>query len=434
MGAAPAPAATAPQNRSRIRRAVSRYRHAKRSLHTPASPGTRRGLDWANFFIADVQTGFGTFVAFYLAGLGWSHRSVGFALGVSGFAAVLGLIPGGALADAVPWKRGLVAAGVAMICAAALILALAPTFPMVFAAMTLHGLSAGLITPAISAISLGLVGRRAMSVRTGRNFRFSAAGTALTASLLGAIGSFLSPRAIFLAAAALCAPALAALTHIRPQEIDYARARNAIVGRHPNKFHRVIDLAKNRPLLLFAGCLILFQFANASILPLIGEDLAASGAPTGSLRLSGLIITSQVVVAVLAPWSGYLSEQRGRKPLLLVGIGLVAVRAMLLAFAVNYPSMVVTQLLDGITGAIINVLTVLIITDLTVGSGRFNLAQGFVTSMMGAAAALSVGITGFAFQEFGRVVSFLAIAGAAATATAIAWIFLPETKPGQYQD
>ena len=169
-------------------------------------------------------------------------------------------------------------------------------------------------------------------------------------------------------------------------------------------------------------------------LPLIGEDIAASGAASGSLRLSGLIIASQVVVAVLAPWAGYLSEQRGRKPLLLVGIGLVAVRALLLAIAVSYPSMVLTQLLDGITGAIMNVLTVLIITDLTAGSGRFNLAQGVIASMMGAAAALSVGITGLVFQEFGHVVSFLAIAGVAAMATAIAWIFLPETKPGQYQD
>ena len=107
---------------------------------------------------------------------------------------MLGLIPGGALPCGA-LKRRLVAAGVAMICTAALILAFAPTLPLVFAAMALHGLSAGLITPTVSAISLGLVGRRGMSLRTGRNFRFSAAGTALTATLLGAIGSFLSPWA-----------------------------------------------------------------------------------------------------------------------------------------------------------------------------------------------------------------------------------------------
>ena len=51
-----------------------------------------------------------------------------------------------------------------MICLSALILALMPSFFLVFAAEILHGLSAGILTPAIAAISLGLVGRRAMSV------------------------------------------------------------------------------------------------------------------------------------------------------------------------------------------------------------------------------------------------------------------------------
>jgi MFS family permease len=124
----------APEHRSRVRRAVSHYHRARRTFRTPDSDRSRHGLDWANFFIADVQTGFGTFVAFYLAGLGWPPGSVGLALGASALAAVVGQIPGGALTDALPWKRGLVAAGVIMICASALTLALAPTFTLVFAA------------------------------------------------------------------------------------------------------------------------------------------------------------------------------------------------------------------------------------------------------------------------------------------------------------
>src|SRR5215813_3595147 len=110
------------RKKSRLRRTVARYRHARRSLHnarrslhTPASRGSRLGLDWTNFFIADVQTGFGTFVAFYLAHLGWSQRDVGIALTIGGLAGVLSQIPGGALADAVTWKRGLVAAGIIMV-------------------------------------------------------------------------------------------------------------------------------------------------------------------------------------------------------------------------------------------------------------------------------------------------------------------------------
>jgi hypothetical protein len=63
--------------RSRLRRAVTHCRSASRLLRTPASRQSRNGLDWTNFFIADIQTGFGTFVAFYLADLGWSEASVG---------------------------------------------------------------------------------------------------------------------------------------------------------------------------------------------------------------------------------------------------------------------------------------------------------------------------------------------------------------------
>jgi MFS family permease len=420
--------------RSRLRRAVTRCRSAGRLSRTPASRQSRNGLDWTNFFIADVQTGFGTFVAFYLADLGWSESSVGLALGAGGLAVVVGQIPGGALTDAVPWKRGLIAAGILMICAAALIFALAPTFVLVFAAETLHGLSAGLVTPALAAVSLGLVGRRAMSVRTGRSFGFAAAGTALTAGVLGMVGSFVSARAIFLAAAVLCAPALVALSRIQGDEIDYARARNAPTGEHAGRLHRVIDLARNRGLLLFAACLIFFQFANASLLPLVSENLAASRAAAGSILISGLIIGPQIVVALLAPWVGYHSETYGRKPLLLIGMGLEAVRAGLFAFVTNYPLMVAIQLLDGISGSIINVLTVLVISDLTTGTGRFNLAQGVIGAMIGIAASLSTSITGFIFQEFGHWAGFIFIAGVAAPGTTLAWLLLPETKPEKYPD
>src|ERR1700741_1886904 len=109
---------------SRLRDAAGRYREARQSLHTPASAQSRRGLDWMNFFIADVQTGFGTFVAFYLAQQGWRHDRIRVALAVGGVAGVLSQIPGGALADAVRWKRALTAIGIVMIGAAALLLAL----------------------------------------------------------------------------------------------------------------------------------------------------------------------------------------------------------------------------------------------------------------------------------------------------------------------
>jgi hypothetical protein len=75
-----------------------------------------------------------------------------------------------------------------MIGASALILALVPAFVLVFVAQILNGVSGGIVTPAIAAISLGLVGRSAMSARTGRNIRFNALGNVLTAGAMGLAG------------------------------------------------------------------------------------------------------------------------------------------------------------------------------------------------------------------------------------------------------
>jgi MFS family permease len=423
---------TSPHKSSRLRRTAARYREARRSLHTPASRQSRYGLDWMNFFLADVQTGFGTFVAFYLARLGWSERSVGLALTIGGIAGVLSQIPGGALADAVRWKRGLVAVGIAMIGVAALTLALTPSYWLVMLASLLQGATAGIVTPAIGAISLGLVGRRDMSLRTGRNFRYAAGGHAATAALMGVVGAYFAMSSIFIAAAILCIPALIALAIIRPDEIDYARARNAARGEHANKVLRVIDLLKNHRLVLFTAALVLFQLADASMLPLIGEGVAATIPTASSLWMSGLIIVPQIVVAVFAPWVGYHSEKRGRKPLLLIGFAVEPLRAALLAFTSNYAFLVVAQLLSGISGAVIGVLTVLVIADLTAGTGRFNLAQGAVGAAIGIAASISTLATGMLFQGIGRGGGFIAIAAVAGAATALIWMFVTETKPEQY--
>jgi len=391
-----------------------------------------------NFFIADVQTGFGSFVAFYLAQLGWSQGNIGVALSVGNMAGVLSQIPGGALADWVRWKRGLAAGGILMTALAALILALAPSFMLVFGAQILQGAAAGIVTPVIGAISLGLVGRSGMSVRTGRNFRYSAAGHALTAALMGVAGAYLFKSAIFVAAAALCVPALIALGFIRGSEIDYARARNARSKRDDGKqtitTARILDLAKNRKLVLFMAAMLLFQLADASMLPMVGVDIARSLGQDAALWMSGLLIIPQVVVAILAPWVGFHSEKRGRRPLLLIGFILEPLRAFMLAATAAYPVVAIAQGLSGLTGAIIGVLTVIVIADLTAGTGRFNLAVGVLGTINAIAASVSTGITGFIFQALGPRLGYLPLAVVAIAATVLLWVFLTETKPAKYED
>jgi MFS family permease len=419
---------------ARSRSAVTRHRSAKRSLERTGSARSRHGLDWMNFFTADVEVGFGAFVSFYLAGLGWSKENVGFAMTVGRLTGALVLIPGGALTDAMPWKRGLAATGLLMIACAASILALKPSFAFVVGAEFLHGASAGFIGPAIAAISLGIVGRKAMSARTGRNKRLSGAGTALAAASMGTLGNYLGASTIFFVAAALSIPALIALSFIRSDEIDHARARNAEVQAGPSRVSGILELAKNRQLLWFTGCLALFQLADASMLPLAVEHIGSGKLAQGSLLTSGLIVAPQITVAILAPWSGYLSELWGRKPVLFAGFCVEIVRAGLLSVIGDPILWLPVQFLDGITSAIVGVLTVVIVMDLTTGTGRFNLARGFVGMVSTVAAAVSLSVFGFIAQEIGNWAGFVSMAAVTAAGALLVWFTLGETKPAEYID
>jgi MFS family permease len=419
---------------SRARHVVSEHRRRRRDLDYTISDQSRRGLDWTNFFVADVQVSFGAFLAFYLASAGWSQVDVGIALTVGGMTGVLAQLPGGALTDSVHWKRAWAAVGIAAISVSALILAIYPAFPMVMAAEVLHGVSGAIVGPAIAAISLGLTGQQGMSLRTGRNFRFSAAGNALTALLMGAVAVSFSNHAIFLVAALLGIPAMIALANIRADEIDYVRARNARKRDQGFDLDRVINLFKNSKLLVFTGCMVIFQFSNAAVLPILGYNLGHSNTATSPVFMAGIAVVPQIIVAILAPWIGYWSELWGRKPLLFAAWTAQVVRILLFTLTSDPRMLIAIQFLDGITGAIITVSTILIITDVTKGTGRFNLAQGVFGTLTGFAAAISPGFFGALVLRFGDAAGLLTMASGLGMGMVLLWFALPETKPKQYAD
>src|SRR6266699_5564955 len=97
-----------------------------------------RGLDWFIFFLADVQTGFGPFIAVYLTTQKWTQVEIGLVLSVGGIVALLGQMPGGAIIDAARSERLVAGLAVATIAFAALCYAAWPIFPVVAIAATLH--------------------------------------------------------------------------------------------------------------------------------------------------------------------------------------------------------------------------------------------------------------------------------------------------------
>jgi hypothetical protein len=82
----------------------------------------------------------------------------------------------------------------------------------------------------------------------------------------------------------------------------------------------------------------------------------------------------------------------------------------------------------------VEVLIIVIVTDLTARTGRFNLVGGAVTMLLGIASSISIAASGFIFGAVGHLSTFLIFAGIAGLATVFAAILLPETKPAQYED
>jgi len=401
------------------------------AIEPSPSGASLRALDGVNFLLAGALSGFGPYVAAFLADQNWTQQRIGFVLTAGGFAGLLSQLPGGALLDAIRSKRFAVALGAGMVAAGALMIAFWPSFPSVVTALVLQGITGGFLGLAIATISLGLVGHVALAERLGRNQRFASMGGVFAAGLMGLIAYYLSYRAIFIAAAALVLPLLLALGRIQPSDIHFGRACCFPDHQGPSAppRARLRSLWKNPGLLIFAGCVFLFQMANASLLPLAGEAFAYSKEALSSLIVSALIMVPQIIVAIMAPWTGREANMRGRRPLLLVGFAALPIRALVFAWTTNPAILIVAQLLDGVSGAMLGVLTALTIADLTAGTGRFNLAQGFVGTISGIGASLSTTLIGLVAGSFGRAAGFLGIAAVALAAFFLLWWLMPETHP-----
>ena len=394
-------------------------------MSAAADRAGQRGLDWHNFFVANVQTGFGPFIAVYLTSAAWTQREIGAVLSIGTIAGMVSQLPSGALVDGLRNKRVAAFIACVAIAASALILALWPARLPVAVAEVLHGFASAMLIAAIAAMSLALVGRDRLGERLGRNARFAAIGSGGAAAIMGAVGSYVSDVAVFYLTAALMAPAIVALRFIPQAQIARpAPARNPGAGLLP-----AIRLLLRWRVLVFSLCVMLFHLGNAAMLPLVAGEITKSLGSRASLVIAACIVLPQLVVAAASPFVGRAADRWGRRPVLLFSFLAVPVRGALLATVGDPIALVAVQMLDGISAAGFGVMLPLIAADLTRGTNRFNLCMGLFGLAVGLGATISTTLAGDLADRYGQVVALFGLAAAGLGSVLMIAVALPETRP-----
>jgi MFS family permease len=387
-----------------------------------------------NFFLADVRGGLGPYLAVYLlVERNWDEAAIGVVMSVAAMAGIFAQTPVGALVDTIRAKRTLMAAAILAVTAASLALPQLSVFWAVAASQGIAHVAGAAFEPAITAISLGAVGRQAFSRRIGRNEAFNHAGNAFAAVAAGVSAYMWGPTVVFYLLAAMALASLVSVLTIPAAAIDHDLARGlddtpsaerGPAAHQPSGFQVLVTC---RPLMIFAVCAMLFHLANAAMLPVVGQKLALQDKNLGTSLMSACIVAAQIVMVPMAMLVGATADRWGRKPLFLTGFLVLPIRGVLYTFSDNSRWLVGVQLLDGVGAGIYGAIFPIIVADLMRGTGRFNAAQGAVMTAQGVGAALSTTLAGLVIAHAGYNAAFLTLAGCAASGVVLFWLAMPET-------
>jgi MFS family permease len=289
-------------------------------------------LDDVNFLLSDVRGALGPCLnVFLVTQQHWSQSEVGLVTTIGGLLGLAVQTPIGAAIDETRAKRGAIVLALAMLGIGAVIIFAWPSFWPVLFANSLMAVVGDVFGPAVAALTLGLYARKQLARRMGRNSVFDHAGNVAIAVVAAGVGYAFSQRAVFLLVPVFAVLASIAVLSIPAKAIDYNQARDlggeqdaAVVAASPTGYG---ILFKSRPLVIFG--LMLFHLANAALLPLVGQKLAAAYPKEAKAMMSACIVAAQAVMLPIALLVGRTADSWGRKPLFLAGFAILPICAVL---------------------------------------------------------------------------------------------------------
>ena len=382
-----------------------------------------------NFFLGDIQGGLGPFLATWLAEHGhWSPGRVGSVTTLVGLGTLALNGPAGALVDRLGRPRLLLGSACAAILGGTLLILVARGYWGVLAAQFLAAAGGTMVMPALTSLTLGIVGKQAFPHQQGRNQAFNHAGVLSAALLIGTGSALLGADAAFWVLAGMAVAAIVAIATTPGTAWNGRRAHGWNEGEPDteDRSHPIRTVLTNRRLGIVTLALTLFALSNGSMLPLLGQKLVATG-HLGTRWTATYVIVAQLTMIPVALWAGSLADRRGRRHLLLLACAALAARALLSALIDNPYGLIGAEVLDGVGSGVLGVAVPVLVADLTWTTGRTQTALGAVNTVQGVGGALSGVTGGLLVRWFGWTGAFLALALPVLAALALAW-WLEETR------
>jgi len=176
----------------------------------------------------------------------------------------------------------------------------------------------------------------------------------------------------------------------------------------------------------FIVAMILYHAANAPGGVYLGlflkRDLHAPD------RMLAYAFAVSMVAWMLVVWpAGWIADRWGRKPLLVAGWSIMAIRLGLVSVLRSPEMAVANQALDGLGNGLFAVIAAAWMTDRLADPRRAGEAQVIVGTCLVLGSALGPAVAGFLVEPLGYRGLFATLAGLGALATAIVVFLVPET-------
>ena len=376
-----------------------------------------------NFFMADMQSGIGPFVGVFLLEKGWAAGMIGTALTIGNIAGMLITTPVGGFIDTSRYKRAwIIVPGIAVVAASSIIL-LWQSFWAVAASQIATSIAGAAIVPAVTGVTLGIVGQRGFNRQNGRNQAFNHAGNMVGAAASGLLGLQFGYFAVFLLAALFGAITIASVLMIPSDAIDDRKARGSKEDDPESQPSGLTVLLKHKALLVLGLALAIFHLGNGAIVPLYGMSATSGGITNGPGFVATIVVIAQGVMVITSIVGMRVAEKRNYWLILLISFLALPLRGVLAFFLTGWWGVVPVEILDGIGIGLQSVAVPGMVARSLYGTGRVNLAQGAVITVQGAGAALSPALGGWIAQWIGFSPTFLVLGGLGLVA-ALVWVAL----------